>query len=272
MGNEGGTYLNNSKATYKVQKQNSLDSNNKKPHKNLKRLIITDVSRMHEDRICIFGVDGETNYIRPIIPYKNVREHNLYDTEGKLVIKPFAMIELELIEPSPNPPHIEDYIMNQYSKPALITNLSPNESKFFLDSILDENVKEIFRTRILNNKFIPQGCGNRSIGTIKVEKFKKIKFSGTNKKFKLRAVFLDQSRDQYDLPITDYAFYKYYHDNLQKDINSYEINQHITSLFNKSDLYFRVGLSRVGNGFKNHYLLITGIYSFPYYKKQRIIK
>lgn len=241
-------------------------SNNKKQHHQQVRLTITDVSRMHGDRVCIFGVDGELNYIRPVIPFTLIHEHHLYDNKGKRIIKPFALIEFDLIRSYPNPPHTEDYIMNPCSKPKLIRNLDDDEAEFFLESILDENVNEIFGTKILNNKSISKYSGNRSIGTVKVKKYIKTEHSYNKNKHKLRIQFLDSSGEKYNLPVTDCAFYKYYTNNL-KYFSPYEIDNCLKPILNKSNLYFRVGLSRIDKKIKNHYLLITGIYSFPDYKK-----
>jgi len=45
----------------------------------VKRLIITDLSRMKEGRICIVGIDREDNVIRPVIPYSGVKEDYILD-------------------------------------------------------------------------------------------------------------------------------------------------------------------------------------------------
>lgn len=269
--------MNNSSDTLnRVEKKNSdiLNKTKKSHSNNLRRLIITDVSRMEGDKICIFGIDADYNPIRPTIPIELIHEYRLFDKERKHVVKPFAMIEFDMIRHYPNPPHIEDYIINPCSKPVFIRDLGGDEAEDFLKSILYDDVKSIFGTRIFNNKYIPEHCGTRSIGTVEVKRLKRIKVSVDNKgNPHPRIVFLDSSGEEYDLPITDCAFRKYYQNHLKENINLAIINSFIESIFQKGVLYVRVGLSRAwSKNSKNkiHYLLLTGIYSFPDYKRYEI--
>lgn len=106
----------------------------------VKKLVITDLSRMKENKICIFGVDEEKKYIRPVIPTSGITERYIFDENGNQIIKPFAEIEFDFIRPLPEPPHTEDWEINASYKPRLIRDLSENDSKRFLEEILDESV------------------------------------------------------------------------------------------------------------------------------------
>ncbi|MDI6723114.1 MAG: hypothetical protein QMD61_00555 [Methanobacterium sp.] len=231
-------------------------------------LTITDVSRMKGDKVCIFGFDSELNHIRPIIPYKNVHERYLFDIEGNRVVKPFAKIEFDLIRPYPISPHTEDYLLNPCSKPVLKGSLNEKESRNFIESIIDPDISSIFGTKIIKNQYILKNHGNRSIGTIKAKKVNRIKFIKWKKQH--RILFSDLSGEEYDLPITDCAFHKYFNTHLDRNLNPEKLNFHVEYLLNKSLLYLRIGLSRIIGEYKNHYLLVTGIYSYPDYKKQII--
>jgi hypothetical protein len=50
-----------------------------------KQLIITDLTRMQGDRVCIFGVDEDGNGIRPDIPPTGIREKYLLDKRGQCI-------------------------------------------------------------------------------------------------------------------------------------------------------------------------------------------
>jgi hypothetical protein len=142
----------------------------------IKRLTITDLSRMHDNRVCIFGIDEEGNPIRPVIPYLGINESYLFDGDRQ-IIKPFSVVEFHLIRHLSNPPHTEDWKIDTKHKPRLIKELPEGERKPFLESILDESVGGIFGATIHQNRYINPGEGNRSLGTIKVKEVLSVKYS-----------------------------------------------------------------------------------------------
>lgn len=233
----------------------------------IKKLVITDLSRMKENKICIFGVDEEKKYIRPVIPTSGITERYIFDEKGNQIIKPFAEVEFDFIRPLPEPPHTEDWEINASYKPRLIRDLSENDIKRFLEEILDDSVKAMFGPTIYYNRHIKIG-GNRSIGTIKVKKVHSVNYSiKESDKYNYRITFSDMSGEVYNLPITDYAFRKYCDSQrLQKGETTDFIRHKLQQIFNQSDLFLRVGLSR---RYKDAYwLLISGLYTFPDYRKQ----
>ncbi|MDP2766358.1 MAG: hypothetical protein Q8O41_02755, partial [Candidatus Methanoperedens sp.] len=125
--------------------------------KGIKRLVITDLSRMKEGRVCIFGFDEDRRHIRPVIPYTGINESYIFNEEGQRIIKPFAEVEFDFIHTMPEPPHTEDCAINTNYKPRFIRTLSENESKKFLEEILDESVKAIFGAEIHYNRYIKTG-------------------------------------------------------------------------------------------------------------------
>ncbi len=235
--------------------------------KGIKRLVITDLSRMKEGRVCIFGFDEEKRHIRPVIPYTGINESYIFNEEGQRIIKPFAEVEFDFIRPSPNPPHAEDCVINTNYKPRLISNLSENESKKFLQEILDESVKAIFGVAIQDNRCIKTG-GNRSIGTIKVKEVLSVNYSlkGADK-YNYRLTFSDVSRDVYNLPIVDCVFRKYCdNQRIQKGKTTDVISHELQRILNQSEVFLRVGLTRL---YKDVYWLqVSGVHAFPDYRNQ----
>lgn len=245
---------------------NATKKNNLKKG-NRRRLVITDVSRIKEDIVCIFGVDGEDNHIRPVIPYELVNKKYLFDEEGNYIVKPFSIIELDLIRHYPNPPHNEDYILNPCSRPVLVRNLDEDEAEDFLESILDGNVESIFESEIINKRYIIHDDSPRSIGTVKVKKIDRFIFNSSNNR--PRIVFWDESMKKYDFPVTDCAFIEYYRNCIRHNISSQQLNHQLKTFFNKNIVYLRAGLTRKFGNY-NHHILATGIYSFPDYKNLKI--
>jgi len=176
----------------------------------VKRLIITDLSRMKEGRICIVGIDREDNVIRPVIPYSGVKEDYILDETGKPIITPFAEIEFKFIRPLPKPPHTEDWELDMNYRPGLIGRLSEEELRGFMERISDRSVREIFGAVIHGGRYTNPGEGNRSLGAIKAVKVLGVNYSmkedGT---YKYRITFSDMGGDVYNLPVTDCAFRRY---------------------------------------------------------------
>lgn len=148
--------INNAKITadswYTYTKQVSIEQgiqhskcpSNIEAIKGIRRLVITDLSKMKEDRICIFGIDSEGRNIRPEIPYSQWIETDIFDENGKLIIQPLAEIEFDFIKSKPKPPHIEDVEININYKPKLIRNLSESEGKILFERIMYDLLNQYF--------------------------------------------------------------------------------------------------------------------------------
>jgi hypothetical protein len=218
---------------------------------------------MHGGRVCIFGIDEEKRPIRPVIPNSSVRESYLFDESGKQIIKPFAEVEFDFLCPLSKPPHTEDWVINTECKPRLIRNLPENERKAFLEEILDESVKEIFGAVIHDNRYVNHEEGKRSLGTVKVKEVLFVRYSmEENGKCKYRISFSDMDGDVYDLPVTDCAFRKYCDvQRIQIGKNPGSISHELPHRLNQSDLFLRIGLTRLFEGV--HWLQISGLHAFP---------
>ncbi|NIA09680.1 MAG: DNA helicase RecQ, partial [Nitrospiraceae bacterium] len=239
------------------------------PSGGVKRLIITDLSRMKGGRVCIFGIDTDGNAIRPVIPYDGIKEDWLFDEAGKLVIKPFTEIEFDFICHLHKSPHTEDWEMNTTYMPRLIRSLSEEDRKKFLESILDGSVEEIFGTEVHEGRYTNPGEGNRSLGAIKVVKVMAVNYSmGEEGKYKYRIAFSDTSGEVYDLPITDCAFRGHCdRQRIQKGRNTDDIEAELQQILNQSEVFLRVGLTRPFAKMRNRcYLQVSGIYAFPDYR------
>lgn len=237
-----------------------------------KKVIITDLSRMKGDRVCIFGIDENGRAIRPDITYSGIREGYLFNEDGQLIIKPFAEIEFDFISPLPlKPPHTEDWGINTSYKPRLIRDLTEDEKKEFLEGMLYRSIKEIFCAVIHNNQYIDEGEGKRSLGTIKVKEVLYVKYSMKEEgKYEYRIKFLDMSGGVYDLPITDCAFRNYCDEQrIQNQISPGFIGAKLQRRFDLIIIFFRIGLARPFERMHNRcYLQVSGIHTFPDYTKE----
>jgi len=240
-----------------------------------KEIIITDFSKMPEG-VCVFGYDKEGNGIRPVI--FNIGEEAKGLPEDYLRgIEPFMRVEFEFIKPQPSPPHTEDWLINKDYKPKITRTLSENEGKEFLEKILNISVKDIFGVGVnkTNNlgAYIEPGKGEKSIGTIKARNIEFVKhyFSEEKNRYQYRIKFLDNTKEIYDLSVTDCLFRKYC-DNAREEGRSYGfIGAELQRRLSQAILYFRIGAGRpwgsLGYPEGKCWLFFTGVYSFPDYKK-----
>lgn len=228
-----------------------------------KRLVITDLTRMRDERVCIFGIDKEGNGIRPVLP-SGVDENYVIKND----IKPFNEIEFDLISLSKlRPPHTEDWMIMQRYKPRFIRRISSDEQKDILEKTEDNSVKEIFGAEIHECRYVNEGEGDRSIGTVKAENIEFIDYlPNEERKFNYKMRFSDQD-DCYDLPITDLCFRNYcdylrIHEHLEPEV----ISADLLHKLNKALVFLRVGLTRpFKKRYNRCYLQVSGVYAFPDY-------
>ena len=232
-----------------------------------KEIIITDLSRMHGDGVCIFGIDEEGKPIRPVIPYSSIRESYLFDENGQQIIKPFVKIEFDLRDTSPEPPHTEDWEINTSNKPRLIGYISEEDRIKLLGNISDGLVKDIFGAKIHEKRYTNPGEGRRSLGTIKVAKILDVNYSLKEEgKYQYRITFSDISGEIYNLPITDCAFREYCDaQRIRADNNPVSISDELRQKLNQSELFLCIGLTRL---FRDvHWLQVSGLHAFPDYRE-----
>lgn len=253
----------NIKEKDKPQISSSKDMDGLEHCSHIKKIIITDVSHSGNGsygNFYVSGITADAHQIRPIIyPYNALRENNLRDKNGHYVMRPFYMVELNFIRSQYVNPHTENYLINPCFKPVFVRKLDFEESELLLKTILDPDVKSIFGTEIIDKRSTKKHCGNRSIGTVKLNKIHDITYS--YKKFRL--IFSDEADDKYKLPVTDWCFRNFYQ---KSGLTSSEFITKLKSFFSETDTYLRFGLSESNQDYNEQFLLITGIYSFPDYK------
>lgn len=240
-------------------------------------IIITDVTRMREDRVCVAGVDKKGNCLRPLLPYPDVlREHHLYDDEGKVVIRPRAVLNMFLSpDIEPKLPHVEDHHWPNSNQVEYLRQPDDKIWKIVLERTASDTAETIFQTTVRKNKFVAPGDGERSLGTIKPASINKLgyyrlEFNGVETdKFSLN--FSDASGEVFNqIPITDlslryYITYLRVHGHMRPP----RIREMVEHKLDTSEVWLRLGLTRPyqksEDAQKWCYLQVTGIYTFPDY-------
>jgi hypothetical protein len=178
-------------------------------------LTITDLTRMQGQRVCVAGYLPDDTCVRPVLRMGNLME-NWLRVNRQVVVRPFARVELDLLEKVTHPPHTEDRVID----PAYRLSrgmLTEEQKKALLIRIIDSNVESIFGAtiRLGPGAYIAAGEGKRSLGTIQPRRIGEV-FYGLREegKWDYRLAFTDQADQRYRLAVTDLAF-RYYLDHLR---------------------------------------------------------
>lgn len=229
---------------------------------------ITDLTRMQGDLVCVADYLRDGTCIRPLFRGRHVSESWLW-LRDMVVIRPFAEVELELLEHRPDPPHTEDWWVNP-TYYRLVRMLKPDKRLSILERLEDHSVQAIFGAQIHhdNGWFVKAGEGTRSLGTIKCVEIEKMAYTQRpDGRWDYRIAFIDAAGAQYRLAVTDLAF-RYYLDymRLHRGVNAQQAAQDLTALLKDAELFLRIGLARGWDKYPDRcHLQITGVYSFPDY-------
>ena len=232
-------------------------------------ITITDLTRMYGDHICVAGYLRDGTCIRPLFPWKRPITESWVWLKGQVVIKPFAEVELELLQHTPHPPHSEDYeVKPTYYR--LLRHLDTQRRLGLLRRIEDPDVASIFGAQIHADSgwYLIAGQGTRSLGTVKPAEIERVSYTlRENSRWDYRVAFKDAVGAEFQLAVTDLAFRSYMdHARLVGGQKPADIARQITDLLDASEVYLRIGLAR---GWEKHpdrcHMQITGVYSFPDY-------
>ncbi|MBN2549604.1 MAG: hypothetical protein JXB15_10630 [Anaerolineales bacterium] len=229
------------------------------------QLVITDLTRMQRGRVCIAGYDRSRTCIRPVLPPPGIAESDLY-LNGKAIIYPFALVELELLQPLPEPPHTED-VLYEPNGVSFIRQVVGREQ--VLAWSLFDRVSDIFEQPIHSDiGFNVMDCqGPRSLGTIQPRSIEQVRYApGERGAWDYRLSFTDAEDITYRLKITDLTWH-YFCDSLRDENHDpQQISAELSNRLHSRTVYLRIGLSRGWKQFPDRcFLQINAIYTFPDY-------
>lgn len=236
------------------------------------KLTITDLTRMQEQRVCVAGYDEQGRCVRPVLPPPGILECSLY-AAGKPFVFPFAVVEYELIQETPLPPHTEDALFD----PASVRgcgSLDGGAAQDLLRHSLSGSVAALFEQPILADGgfYVMDGGGPRSLGTVQpqgpVEALFQVEAAGA---LKPRLRFTDGAGATYKLAVTDLAW-RYCAEWRQRGelLTPDALAERFGAALRGKEVFLRIGLAR---GWSQHpdrcYLQVTGIHTFPDYLEGR---
>ncbi len=236
-------------------------------------ILITEVTHMREDRVCIAGINHEGVVVRPLFCYPYlVRQDDLFLADGS-VIRPRTVLRMNL-EPMTGceKPHTEDYLWSDVAQTRLLRWANDAVWKQFLIRTSAKSVEAVFETEILKHRTVRPGTGERSLGTVKPKTvfdfcFRLIEREGQERR-DYRLSFYDAADECYAaVKINDLSLQAYADHLLRQGQTLEAVSATIQKQLKQRDLWLRLGLTRP---FEGHcWLQITGIYTFPDYLKGR---
>ena len=224
-----------------------------------KILIITDVTAMSGDNVCIAGYDDSLTCIRPVLARVQITKRHLFK-EGELIIFHGAKVAFTFGAQISQPPHVEDVIFEETSIESM-GRVSVREWKEILTRTATQNVGELFTH--IEDRCVPPGSAGPSIGTIMPAEMPTLNCDYYKDPPRPKMRFVDQGGTiKNNVPITDFAFRRLFDFYLAKYKGDCE--KTVKLLNNKladHDIYLRLGLSRSFRGCC--WLQVNGIHTFP---------
>lgn len=224
-----------------------------------KTLIITDVTAMSGDNVCIAGYDDSLRCIRPVLAKGQITKRHLFK-EGELIIYPGAKVAFNLGTRISHPPHVEDIIFEETSIESM-GRTTMREWRNVLTQTGKQSIVEIFAN--IQDRCVPPGSPGPSIGTLILSDVPTLRCDDYKDPPRLRMRIVDhRGISTQNVPITDLAFRGMFDFYLVKHKGDCEktvklLNAKLTDC----RVYLRIGLARQFRGCC--WLQVNGIHTFP---------
>jgi hypothetical protein len=236
-----------------------------------RQMIVTDVTRMDGDRVCVGGYLDDGTPVRPVAGRIGPNEQWLRSArDGR--VAPFAVLELQ-INRAPKPlvaPHTEDRTIPLHGH-RVLSILPDEDQQSLLDRTASPAVRSVFGAEIHADpsgqwgRFVRAGEGMRSLGTIRVDRVQAVQYHHypDRGRWDYRLRFRDGSREEFQLAVVDLAFRARLDALRDSGLTADRAATQLLNALQRQTVYLRIGLAR---GWDRHpdrcYLQITGVYGF----------
>ncbi len=238
-----------------------------------KALLVTDLTRMLPPWVCVGGYWRDLTAVRPKLLFRHGLTEDFLFQGGRLIIRPFAEVELDFLKPLPEPPHTEDWFIDPGYKALKQPPLSEDQAHTFLRRILDPDVASIFGAKVHTGPgyYVKAGEGTRSLGTILPKRVTSVQYTlKEGGKWDYRISFVDQSNKDYRLAVTDLGFRHYCDYRRLQGQRPGDIAADLEQRLRQATVFLRIGLARGWEKFPDRrYVQITGVHTFPDYLEGR---
>lgn len=234
-------------------------------------MIVTDITRMDGDRICVGGFLDDGTAVRPVAGRIGPNEQWLRSARGGRVA-PFAVLELQ-VNRAPKrltAPHTEDRAI-PLNGHRVLSILSDEDQQDLLDRTASPSVRSVFEAEIHADpagqwgRYVRSGEGTRSLGTVRVGRVQAVQYQHypDRGRWDYRLRFRDESQEEFQLAVVDLNFRARLDALRNSGLPAERAATEILTALRRQTVYVRVGLAR---GWDRHpdrcYLQITGVYGF----------
>jgi hypothetical protein len=224
-----------------------------------KTLIITDVTAMSGDHVCIAGYDDLLTCTRPVLSGGQIRKMHLFK-DGELVIFPGAKVAFNFGARISHPPHVEDIIFEETSIESM-GRTTMREWRDVLTQTGNQSIEDIFAN--IHDRCVPPGSPGPSIGTLILSDVPKLQCDYYKDPPRLRMRIVDNGGNVTNkVPITDLAFrclFDFYMGKFRGDCE--KTVQFLNKRLADCTIYLRLGLARL---FRDCcWLQVNGIHTVP---------
>lgn len=227
-------------------------------------LLVTDLTFMHNGRVCFAGINHKLVNMRPVLP-NHIDRTRLHLKTGD-VIRPRTVLGI-FLEPisDQNPPHVEDYHWDTYGPTRVLRVVDDETWCNVLDRLAQIKVADIFGASLgPRNANIPTGSGTRSLGTLKPTSVDGLRYKSHDERDRqYRLKFTDASGTKFDLPITDLTFNIYVERLKSNGLTLDYIMDLLLDRLQRGKTWLRLGLTRPHNDW--HWIQVNGVYTLPDY-------
>ena len=236
-----------------------------------RELIVTDVTRMDGERVCVGGYLDDGAAVRPVAGRAGPNETWLRVAKNGPVA-PLSVVKLRVgwAPTGAVVPHSEDRAipMRGHQVLRLLTEV---EQKAILERTLSPSVRDIFGGEVLSDsqgqwgRYVLAGTGERSLGTIRAQRISMVSYRHYPERgrWDYRLRFVDEAGEEFQLAVVDLAF-RHRLDTLREGgLAPDAAARAVLDELRQQELFLRIGLAR---GWEKHpdrcYLQITGVYGF----------
>ncbi len=228
-------------------------------------ILITDLTAMHGDRVCIAGVDSAGQTLRPILRYGVRRHHLLHD--GKALIRPRAVLGMRLVPKRAASPHVEDHDWRwlEWTRGICILNETCWQQR--LEKLAEDCPRPLFGASLQCHKGarrrkLRQHSASFSLATLNDIKVCSVVYA-PHRSSPYRLSFRDSHEETYDdIPITDLALLVWACARVRQGQSPVAVSACFARrLESAQQIILRVGLSR--NYFGWCWFQVNGVYTFP---------
>jgi hypothetical protein len=234
-------------------------------------MIVTDVTRMEGDRVCVGGYLDDGTAVRPVAGRAGPNETWLRAASGGPVT-PFSVVKVRVGWAPKHlvAPHSEDRTIPARGH-RVLRSLSEAEQKAILERTLSPAVRAIFGADVHADaeghwgRYVRAGEGERSLGTVRAQHFVAAQYRHyiEHGRWDYRLRFVDKGGEEFQLAVVDLAFRRRL-DALRHDGQAPDAAARVVlDELRQQEVFLRIGLAR---GWEKHadrcYLQITGVYGF----------